>query len=509
MEKIETVREQIMEMIIESDIEDSFKEQLLDFSSKINDIKNIDTKIDVLIDCMPLEDIKIFLEYATIILQKYQIFKGQIYDYKKINNIKHIDNESLVVIDDFEEFEDSIISSRYNTNNFFSNIRQKRCLLLMTCTNNIKNYYNDYFNIQKINPDLCIHIKHEEYSTTKIYNKLINEYKNNNIIYKIEKDKMYKIIDEVVNSNICNSYTCASFLYDYSIKRKIIENKDKVTIDLFNKLVKNEKEKNSIQKLVGLKSVKEEIETLKNYLQFKNKTSKALDKMYLNMFFLGNPGTGKTTVARKLANYLYDLGYIKENKVVEIVPNDLMANYVGQTKDQTRKFLKQAKGGILFIDEAYMLADVVYADGFSSYMKEAISELLKYLENPENVVIFAGYKDGMHKVYDANPGIKSRIFKEIEFPDYSKEELYQILKNNLEQIDLKIDYKIKKELLKYITNEKEKTNFGNARSMEQLAQTLVTNHANRKLKKENFIITIEDLPTIKNETTGLGFKGGI
>ena len=202
--------------------------------------------------------------------------------------------------------------------------------------------------------------------------------------------------------------------------------------------------------------------------------------MYLNMFFLGNPGTGKTTVARMYAKKLFALGLIDSSKVVEITPNDLMGRYVGQTKDAVRKILDEAAGGVLFIDEAYLINDDV-KNGIP-YMNEALIELLKYLENPKNVVIFAGYSDKMKDLYDNNPGIKSRIYKEIVFDDYSSLELFQILELGLQDSGLKIDVKSKKRIINYIDNIKNDVNFGNARTIKNLSQKMIMNHANRKLE---------------------------
>ena len=228
--------------------------------------------------------------------------------------------------------------------------------------------------------------------------------------------------------------------------------------------------------------------------------------MYLNMFFLGNPGTGKTTIARMYATKLHELGFIKENKVTEITPNDLMGEYVGQTKGACKKIFNKAKGGVLFIDEAYLIDEDVKRN--IPYMKEALVELLKYLENTENVVIFAGYQDKMRALYNDNPGIKSRIYKEIIFEDYTSNELYKILESDLKEKGLKIDNKSKNKIIKHIEILKKDINFGNARTIKQLSQKMIMNHADKRLEVDNLLIDYNDLPKEEN-TNNLKMGFGI
>ena len=225
--------------------------------------------------------------------------------------------------------------------------------------------------------------------------------------------------------------------------------------------------------------------------------------MYLNLFFLGNPGTGKTTVARMYADMLYKMKYINDNKLIEVVPNDLIGEYVGQTRNTVREILDKARGGVLFIDEAYLLYSGSYSKGKNPYMEEAVVELIKYLEDPKNIVIFAGYPNEMRKIYDANPGIKSRIYKEIMFDDYSVLELYQILNNEMNKKKLVLDNTSKNKIIDYIKIMKQDKNFGNARSMLQLSQKMIMEHANRKVN--NNIIDYLDLPKIDNKNVRMGF----
>ena len=144
-----------------------------------------------------------------------------------------------------------------------------------------------------------------------------------------------------------------------------------------------------------------------------------------------------------------------------------------------------------------------YKAGNNPFMEEAIVELMKYLEDPKNIVIFAGYTKQMRKLYDANPGLKSRIYKEIEFNDYTKDELYKILSNDLNKQGLTIDKNNKKDIINYINYLKKDKNFGNARSMLKLSQELIMNHAN--LNNNSLVITKEDLPKYKDDIKEMGF----
>ena len=145
----------------------------------------------------------------------------------------------------------------------------------------------------------------------------------------------------------------------------------------------------------------------------------------LHMSFTGNPGTGKTTVALKMADILYKLGYIRKNELLTVTRDDLVGQYIGHTAPKTKEVLKKAMGGVLFIDEAYYLYK---PDNERDYGSESIEILLQVMENQRNdlVVILAGYKERMDIFYQSNPGLASRITNHIDFPDYTPEQLLQI-----------------------------------------------------------------------------------
>ena len=252
-----------------------------------------------------------------------------------------------------------------------------------------------------------------------------------------------------------------------------------------------------LNSLIGLASVKEEIETLTNFIKIqqarKTKGLKTSSVSY-HCVFTGNPGTGKTTVARIVADIYKSLGILSKGHLVETDRSGLVAEYVGQTAVKTNKIIDTALDGVLFIDEAYSLISTSEND----YGKEAIATLLKQMEDNRNrlVVILAGYSEEMQQFIDSNPGLQSRFNRYIEFPDYSAEELYQIFEKNVKEFDYTIskDAEIPlKEYLIKIVNDKDK-NFGNARFIRNLFEKTIEKQANRLSKEVN--LTEEKLSEI-------------
>ena len=256
----------------------------------------------------------------------------------------------------------------------------------------------------------------------------------------------------------------------------------------------------SLSGIVGLNGVKKKMKDLEKYILFMNK-SKAIGAKIpptnLHMIFNGNPGTGKTVMARIMARMLYDIGAIKENKLIEVERKDLVGSYVGQTAPKTADIINKAIGGVLFIDEAYTLTPTCEKD----YGSEAIATLIKAMEDlkDELVVIFAGYKDEMRHFVNANPGIASRIGYTFDFDDYSTSELLEILKKKLSANNFTYsdDFLVGAEELIRV-GEKRK-NFGNGRFIDRLIQEVLMNHSVNAMETNDILsITANDLPTIEN-----------
>lgn len=252
-----------------------------------------------------------------------------------------------------------------------------------------------------------------------------------------------------------------------------------------------------LNSLIGLESVKEEVTSLANFVRVqKQRQANGLKTASISYHcvFTGNPGTGKTTVARILARIYKDLGIVKKGHLVETDRSGLIAEYVGQTAVKTNAVVDSALNGILFIDEAYALLD---GKG-GGYGDEAIATLLKRMEDNRDslVVIVAGYTDEMQRFVDSNPGLKSRFTRYINFPDYSSDELFKIFMSRMDKYSYKLDADAEKFLRQNLTQTvAHKTrNFGNGRYVRNLFEKAITNQANRLGKKKD--ATPEELSQI-------------
>jgi probable Rubsico expression protein CbbX len=215
----------------------------------------------------------------------------------------------------------------------------------------------------------------------------------------------------------------------------------------------------------------------------------------LHMCFTGNPGTGKTTVAQRMADILHQLGYIRRNHVVTVSRDDLVGQYIGHTAPKTKEVLKKAMGGVLFIDEAYYL---YRPENERDYGQEAIEILLQTMEDHRDdlVVILAGYKERMDIFFRSNPGMASRIAHHIDFPDYGEVELFAICELMLAKMHYRLDEAAKPVMLEYIGRRMTQPRFSNARSIRNALDRARLRQANRLFATRGTPIEREALQTI-------------
>jgi probable Rubsico expression protein CbbX len=254
------------------------------------------------------------------------------------------------------------------------------------------------------------------------------------------------------------------------------------------------------RELVGLRPVKQRIREIAAFLvvdRVRREMGLTSTRPVLHMAFVGNPGTGKTTVAMRMATVLHRLGYIRRDQLTVASRDDLVGQYVGHTAPKTKEVLKRAMGGVLFIDEAYSL---YRPENERDYGQEAIEILLQVMENERDnlVVIFAGYKDRMERFFNQNPGLRSRIAHHIEFPDYTLDELVEIGELMLRQLNYVLDDEARIAFRRYVACRMRLPNFANARSIRNAIDRMRLRQALR-LCERGGPVTAEDLRRITAE----------
>ena len=265
--------------------------------------------------------------------------------------------------------------------------------------------------------------------------------------------------------------------------------------------------------LIGLKPVKNRIRETAALLLVE-RARKALGLAHetptLHMSFTGNPGTGKTTVALKMADLLHRLGYVRKGHLVTVTRDDLVGQYIGHTAPKTKEVLKKAMGGVLFIDEAYYL---YRPDNERDYGQEAIEILLQVMENNRDdlVVILAGYADRMDRFFESNPGFRSRIAHHIDFPDYTDDELLHIATMMLDAQNYRFTDTARTALAEYIGLRRRQPHFANARSIRNAIDRMRLRQANRLFESAKGPLGIEALSTIEDSDLRASrvFRGGL
>ena len=251
--------------------------------------------------------------------------------------------------------------------------------------------------------------------------------------------------------------------------------------------------------LIGLAPVKTRIRDISALLvidRLRAQLGLAAQAPSLHMCFTGNPGTGKTTVALRMAQILHRLGYVRKGHVVSVTRDDLVGQYIGHTAPKTKEILKKAMGGVLFIDEAYYL---YRPENERDYGQEAIEILLQVMENNRDdlVVILAGYKDRMDTFFQSNPGMSSRIAHHLEFPDYGTDELLQIADRMLEATHYRFGADAREAFDAYLQRRITQPHFANARSVRNALDRARLRQASRLYVDRDRELSADDLSTIE------------
>ena len=409
--------------------------------------------------------------------------------------VKKYENTNALILKDFKTFSENdktenkkiliklneiINENENNVLTVFTAENQELLDMVIGEVPELKEKFNDFKIIERI-PDV-----------QDAYQEILDKLNGN---LEMDDDFKVKLLDYISTTYPKNEL--AYPIYRDNLYQKIIFNKeipkyqkDKTLDEIFAEL----------NELVGLESVKKVLNDLVNLMELKSKSSDDLkiSNVNLHMVFLGNPGTGKTTVARIVAGILYNLKYIRQNKLVEVSSKDLVGEYVGQTAPKTMSVVDRARGGVLFVDEAYSLASGGPGQN-SSYNEEAIATLIQAMENYRDdlVVIFAGYTKEMQDFLNANSGIVSRIGYTLEFEDYTVDELTAIFNQMMKKSGFIVSKEAENRLKEIINEYIGTPNFGNARFVRNVYEKSIIKHASntigKKGKKILKTITAEDI----------------
>ena len=424
---------------------------------------------------------------------------GETFEYIKAGNSKEISlyeidniqnifdaNNNIILIDDFENFntreenvknkfihklDEELSANNGNTITILKSKNKEIINIAFEKNENMKQRYFE-FEIIGVNPDV-----------QDVYQEILNKLKSS---MEVNEEFQVKLLDYISATYPNNTLSYPE--YRNNLCKKILFTKE---IPEYEKEKSMDEIFSELNQLVGLEKVKNVLRDLVDLMELKTKSKDELkiSNINLHMVFLGNPGTGKTTVARIVAQILYNLKYIKQNKLIEVSSKDLVAEYVGQTAPKTMAVVEKALGGVLFVDEAYSLASG-QGQG-NSYNEEAIATLIQAMENNRDnlVVIFAGYTKEMQDFLNANSGIVSRIGYTLEFEDYTTDELIKIFEGMVKKAGFVVTEDAIEKVKEIIEEYKDSKNFGNARFVRSIYEKTIVKHAsNTKGKKGKKIL---------------------
>jgi len=376
---------------------------------------------------------------------------------------------------------------------------KENCLTILVDKN--KEVIDEVFSSNAILRDKIFdfEIESKRLNANDVYNAIMEKFEENEEYTEKFEIKLLEYVIATFPKTTLSYPEYIESTYEKILFNKSAEKLDENDVPEYEKEKSNEEIFAELNELVGLDNVKGMLKDLVSLIEFKNKTKDKIKikDTNLHMVFLGNPGTGKTTVARMVAGILYNLKYIEQNKLIEVSAKDLVAEYVGQTGPKTMAVIEKAIGGVLFIDEAYSLASKPGEN--SSFNEEAVATLIQAMENYRDnlVVIFAGYSKEMQAFLNSNSGIVSRIGYTLDFKDYTVDELITIFKSMITKAGFNINEKAIEKAKEIILEYKDTENFGNARFVRNLYEKTVIKHAtntkDKKAIKSLKMITEEDI----------------
>ena len=330
-----------------------------------------------------------------------------------------------------------------------------------------------------------------------ISTKFTNKINEKNVINKFRKGEIS--ISEAFEYLTNNS----NYKLEKEISNTVIKKTSREDLQNINKQEKLNNLLRELDKLVGLEKIKE---IIKEYLAFvkvqklREQYNLKTEQVVMHMIFKGNPGTGKTTVARIIGKIFKEIGFLLNGDLIEAERSDLVGEYIGHTAQKTKKVIDNALGGVLFIDEAYALA----RGGEKDFGKEAIDTMVKAMEDYKDkiIIILAGYRNEMNSFLECNPGLRSRFAIQLDFPDYSIEQLVKIAEIMYQEREYVLDSESKHYIYRVITKKrnKEGLNNGNARMIRNLVERSIRHQAKRlinngKINRDNLLyIKKADLP---------------
>ena len=432
-----------------------------------------DNIVDYLIESEEIEQVKnIFIYYNSIDVTTLEPVEEE-YEDEQYEEYE----EEIANIFNGEEFEniskDTIVKLRQATT-----IEEVK-----DCLNNIGEFYKNNMTILEM-------LRESGYNFFKTYHYFLSQLNYINELLKL--NNMNQIKREYILLYIKNKNTIKSVIneLEYDVEKTEIQKSYQQTTEKLNQLV-------------GLNNLKVIIDDIFSSIMFKYKTKQTLDfeDNNKNMVFTGNPGTGKTTVAEIIAPLFYKLGYLETDKVAFVAAEDLIAGYIGQTAIKTKELIKKNRGGIIVIDEAYILSSPAQQFG-----NEAITVILKEMEKNRTMFIFAGYKKEMEDFIKMNSGLKSRVNTYVQFDDYSEKELLTMFMNRVKRVNknnnskdkLNLSVKTVKKIRNIIKEGMKEKDFGNGRFVKNIFDITMMNHAkNTKQITDGmklYQITEEDIP---------------